>query len=92
MTTARVLRLHPGDNVGIALGDLSPGQEGASEPVPRRYKFALGPIRAGEFVRKYGQIIGTATGDIAPGAHAPCAEPRHGGRPGRPMPGKTACR
>lgn len=69
MTIARVLRLHPRDNVGIALNDLAPGQEGASEPVPRGHKFALGPIRAGEFVRKYGQIIGTATQDIASGAH-----------------------
>lgn len=69
MSSARVLKLHTRDNVGIALSDLAPGQEGASEPVPRGHKFALVPIRAGEFVRKYGQIIGTATQDIASGAH-----------------------
>src|SRR5690606_3294238 len=69
MTMARVLRLHPEDNVGIALTDLVPGEEGASEAVPRGHKFALRLIREGEFVRKYGQIIGTATMDIPIGAH-----------------------
>ncbi|NPD14879.1 altronate dehydratase [Xinfangfangia sp. D13-10-4-6] len=69
MTGARVLRLHPDDDVGIALTDLAPGQDGTTEAIPRGHKFALHPVRQGGFVRKYGQIIGTATADIPAGAH-----------------------
>lgn len=69
MTVSRVLRLHPDDNVGIALTDLVAGQEGAIEPVPRGHKLALRPISAQAHVRKYGQIIGSATVDIPAGAH-----------------------
>lgn len=69
MTVSRVLRLHPDDNVGIALTDLVAGQEGAIEPVPRGHKLALRPISAQAHVRKYGQIIGSATVDILAGAH-----------------------
>ncbi|MFT4148862.1 MAG: altronate dehydratase family protein [Paracoccaceae bacterium] len=66
---ARVLRLHPDDDVGIALTDLAPGQESAAEDIPRGHKFALRPIPAGAYVRKYGQIIGVATRDIPLGVH-----------------------
>ncbi|SON56656.1 Altronate dehydratase [Hartmannibacter diazotrophicus] len=65
----KVLRLHPDDNVGIALKDLDAGEAGAAEPVPQGHKIALMPIEAGTFVRKYGQIIGAATQDIRAGAH-----------------------
>ena len=64
-----ILRLHAEDNVGIALVDLKPGQAGASEAIPRGHKMALDAIPQGAFVRKYGQIIGVATVDIAAGAH-----------------------
>lgn len=63
------LRLHDLDDVAIAIADLAAGEAGASEPIPRGHKFALHAIAAGEFVRKYGQIIGTATQDIPAGAH-----------------------
>lgn len=69
MSTARILKLHPDDNVGIALADLAPGDDGAGEAIPRGHKFALQPIGEGEFVRKYGQIIGAATVAIPAGAH-----------------------
>ena len=91
--TAPVLRLHPDDNVGIALMDLVPGQEGASEAIPRGHKFALAPIRSGASVRKYGQIIGVATQDIPAGAHVHVQNlamaREHGGdagSPARPLP------
>jgi len=38
-----------------------------AENVRLGHKFAVRPIRRGEYVRKYGQIIGQATSDIAPG-------------------------
>ncbi len=34
------------------------------------HKFAVRPITSGEPVRKYGEVIGAATSDIAAGAHA----------------------
>ncbi|MGV0879003.1 altronate dehydratase family protein [Martelella sp. FLE1502] len=64
-----ILRLHAEDNVGIALADLKPGEAGANEAIPRGHKMALEAIPQGAFVRKYGQIIGVATVDIAAGAH-----------------------
>ena len=71
---ATTILLHPEDDVEIALADLRPGAVTASgvtlaEPVPRGHKIAVRAIPAGTRVRRYGQIIGAATVDIAPGAH-----------------------
>ena len=68
-TASDILRLHADDNVAIALRDLKAGEAGASEAIPRGHKMALEAIQQGAFVRKYGQIIGVATVDIATGAH-----------------------
>jgi SAF domain len=65
------------DNVATALEALSAGQTiragqaiiTVTEPIPRGHKIALGPIAAGEAVVKYGSPIGTASCDIAAGAH-----------------------
>ena len=77
--------LHPRDNVATALVDLAPGMRveadigsGAADskvvvearaPIPFGHKIALGPIGKGEPVLKYGEVIGLATADIAPGDH-----------------------
>lgn len=37
--------------------------------IPYAHKFARRPIRKGEDVRKYGEVIGAATADIEAGAH-----------------------
>jgi altronate dehydratase len=67
------IRLHPDDNVDITLADVLAGATSmgvtASERVARGHKMANQPIRAGQVVRRYGQIIGAATTDIATGAH-----------------------
>jgi hypothetical protein len=71
------LVISPRDNVATALESLDEGRAltagGATvvvaEPIPRGHKLALRPIRAGEAVVKYGSPIGTATADIACGAH-----------------------
>jgi len=74
-TGAAVLRLHPSDNVAIALADLPAGAALTDHDVvlrtrvPRGHKVALVAIPAGAVVRRYGQIIGAATADIAPGDH-----------------------
>ncbi len=71
MTAA--IRLHAEDNVGIALADLTAGSAvlgvTAAGFVPRGHKIALSDIAKGALVRRYGQIIGTATADIPAGAH-----------------------
>jgi altronate hydrolase/galactarate dehydratase len=71
--TQATIRLHPSDNVIIALRDLEAGTvaEGVSLPqaVPRGHKIAVAPIAPGQQVLRYGQIIGAASGAIAPGEH-----------------------
>jgi altronate hydrolase len=69
-----VIRLHPGDSVVIARATLLPGTPvadgvAAAERIPAGHKVAVRPIATGEPVRRYGQIIGFATADIAPGRH-----------------------
>ncbi|WP_111431376.1 altronate dehydratase family protein [Rhodobacteraceae bacterium DSL-40] len=69
------VRLHPDDNVLIApraimAGTvLEPGGPAACEDIPAGHKVASRTIAAGETIRKYGQIIGTALATIEPGAH-----------------------
>ncbi len=70
-----VVRLNPDDNIVIALRDLQAGERPAHVPVPlpapvaRGHKIAVVPIDAGQSVIRYGQIIGQAKSDIAPGEH-----------------------
>lgn len=70
---ARVLRLHPHDNVAVALADLAAGEavDGviARDAVARGHKIALSAIPAGRDVIKYGFPIGRASRDIAAGEH-----------------------
>ncbi len=69
------VRLHPNDNVVTARIDLLPNTAVAGEdiacsaPIPAGHKVATRPIAKGEPVRKYDQIIGFASADIAPGEH-----------------------
>lgn len=71
------LRVHPRDNVALALGPLPRGKmvsaAGVSvrlrDPIPYGHKFALVPIPAGGRIIKYGYPIGRATRPIAPGEH-----------------------
>ncbi len=70
-------RIHPDDDVVVALKTLEAGEQldlGAvsievRDAVPRGHKVALRGIRKGNEVRKYGWPIGRATQDIEPGAH-----------------------
>src|SRR5476649_1524823 len=77
MTRARpnALRLNAADNVVIAMRRLGSGErvdgEGVAtlEPIASGHKVAVRPIRAGQTVHKYGQVIGVATADVAAGTH-----------------------
>ena len=69
------IRIHAADNVVIARRQMLSGtvltEEGitVSGLVPPGHKIATRAIAAGEPVRRYNQIIGTATQAIAPGQH-----------------------
>ncbi len=69
------IRLDGADNVVVARADLGAGEtlpgEGIATagPVPRGHKVATRAIAKGEPARKFNQIIGFASRDIAPGEH-----------------------
>ncbi|WP_088344390.1 MULTISPECIES: altronate dehydratase family protein [Rhodomicrobium] len=69
----RTVRLHSEDNVIVCLDQVAAGfsVEGISVAgrIPRGHKLATRPIAKGEPVRKFGQIIGFASQDVAQGAH-----------------------
>lgn len=70
-----ILKLHPSDNVLIAISALEEGQtfaiDGAScttrVAIPRYFKVALRKIEKGEHIVKYGVSIGIAVQAIAAG-------------------------
>ncbi|HWN97363.1 MAG TPA: altronate dehydratase family protein [Methylomirabilota bacterium] len=70
------IRLHPADDVAVLKRTVKAGTElnggiqvTAAKNIPAGHKIALVSIRAGAPVRRYGQIIGFAEGDIAAGEH-----------------------
>ena len=71
MSSPSVLRLHPDDDVAVAVRPLTAGEtvDGftATTGIPAGHKIALKPVPIGGQVRKYGQVIGAATAAIAPG-------------------------
>jgi altronate hydrolase len=75
MANAPALRLHVRDNVLVATQALKSGLalEGGglcvSQDVPAGHKVAAEAIPQGQPVRKFSQIIGFASADIAPGDH-----------------------
>lgn len=66
------IRIHPLDNVAVALTDLHAGETVAGitlrEDVPAGHKVALAPLHPGNKVIKYGCPIGHATVEVAPGS------------------------
>ena len=75
MSSSPAIRIHANDNVVIArrqlLGGTVIAEEGVTVAglVPPGHKIATRAIAQGQPVRRYDQIIGTATQDIAPGQH-----------------------
>jgi altronate hydrolase len=69
--------LHPDDNIAVARQSLVAGTRiihtgppiNLRDAVKLGHKFALQPIECGSAVRKFGQIIGFASRDIAVGEH-----------------------
>ena len=70
------IKINPKDNVAVALCPLEVGREirlGDTEltlrdNIAQGHKFAMEEIKAGNSVRKYGSVIGTATEDIPAGS------------------------
>jgi altronate hydrolase len=70
----KILRIHPSDNVAVALEALHAGQAAEEEitavsDIPAGHKIAIRAIRSGEAVIKYGYPIGVASGDIRRGEY-----------------------
>ena len=73
---ARAVKIHPADDVAVAVQALTAGDELMVEgervlladDVPAGHKLALRPLARGQTVVKYGFPIGAATAPIAPGA------------------------
>ena len=81
MSTLRLdqvaVHLRPADNIAVAARPIPPATQlthgnitlTIATPVPMGHKFAVGPIKEGDAVLKFGQIIGFASRPIAPGQH-----------------------
>lgn len=77
MTSPRLIRIQPVDNVAVAVDDIDAGTRvtvdgvtvTARQAIPRGHKIALSEIPAGADVVKYGRPIGHATAGISPGEH-----------------------
>lgn len=75
MAEARLVRIHPNDNVAIAVQPLAAGTvaevDGTRlelrEDVPAGHKVALDKLPAGAMIVKYGFPIGVLTEDVTPG-------------------------
>src|SRR5262245_35874920 len=71
--TPRTLRLNARDNLIVAIDSVDPGVSvqgvAATARILRGHKMAVQPIAKGQPILKFGQIIGFASEDIAPGAH-----------------------
>lgn len=72
---AKIFRIHPEDNVAVAVQPLAKGETAALDgqeftagsDIPAGHKMAIRAIRSGEPVVKYGFPIGSAKADIQPG-------------------------
>jgi altronate hydrolase len=72
---AKVLKVHPNDNVIVALQNLQRGEtvqlNGSSyvveEDIPAKHKFTAKPLHAGDDVTMYGVLVGKAKTEIARG-------------------------
>ena len=74
MTMFNIIKLNEKDNVGVAPMDIPENKEIADncktiERIPFGHKVSLKDIEKGNFIFKYGQIIGTASRDIKIGEH-----------------------
>ncbi|MBL7722774.1 MAG: altronate dehydratase [Chitinophagaceae bacterium] len=85
----RVLKVHPGDNVIVALTNLSKGEtisfEGADyvlrEDIAAKHKFFMQDMKAGDEVIMYGVLVGKTQKDIARGSRMTTENIKHAAEP-----------
>ncbi len=69
----KTIVISPNDSVAVCLAPMKKGEQAEgvtlAQDVDKGHKFALKPIKKGDQVIKYGEVIGRATADIAPGEH-----------------------
>ena len=78
----QTIHLHPNDNVAIAKIALHPGMDigvrlssgeqqklTITRDIPPGHKVSLKHLRQGDIVRRYGEVIGTASETVTPGEH-----------------------
>jgi altronate hydrolase len=80
-----VLKIHPDDNVLVALKDLEQGEtiqwNGSSyllrENIPAKHKFTIRPVSKDEEVKMYGVLVGKANYDLPEGVRISTENVRH---------------
>src|ERR1017187_2909055 len=80
-----ILKIHPGDNVLVALRDLSKGEvitfEGSNyllqEDIPAKHKFSMEELEPGREVKMYGVLVGRAKEHIHRGARISTTNLQH---------------
>ena len=85
----RVLKVHPKDNVLVALSNLAKGEKisfGENEyeltdPIPAKHKFFIKDLKAGDEVIMYGVLVGKAQHDIAKGSRMTTENIKHAAEP-----------
>lgn len=83
--STRVLKIHPADNVLVALTDLKAGEQisynGTSttleENIPAKHKFVYQPMPANADIIMYGVLVGKATKPIAAGCSVNTQNVKH---------------
>ena len=74
--TSRILRIHPYDNVAVALEDLKADQMldlgedriRLRDNISIKHKFTLDQLRAGDSIKMYGVTVGRVRTDLAAGS------------------------
>lgn len=85
----KVLKVHPKDNVIVALTNLSRGEtisfEGADyllqEDIPAKHKFFMQDMKAGDEVIMYGVLVGKTQKDIVKGSRMSTENIKHAAEP-----------
>lgn len=85
----RVLKVHPGDNVIVALTSLTKGEtipfEGINyvlqEDIPAKHKFFMQDMKAGDEVIMYGVLVGKTQKDIVKGSRMSTENIKHAAEP-----------
>lgn len=86
---ARVLKIHPHDNVLVALQDLQKGEPihykeqvyVLKEDIPAKHKFYLVPLKRGEEVFMYGTLVGKVQYDVQVGERMSTENLKHAAAP-----------